>query len=137
MVHSVQQNRTYCHVTMTNPKKFIFMITTQYSMHQKMFATTIHRNSLHCLFRGKLQVKSETQQGFSSAHAHLRRSESLERSFLCNCCLRSNLRSVLKTSCCWTQTSPILHQNRTQVLADGISDHSNHSDHSKYCDGCL
>ena len=26
-------------------------------MHQKMFATTIHRNSLHCLFRGKLQVK--------------------------------------------------------------------------------
>lgn len=26
-------------------------------MHQKMFATTIHKNSLHCLFRGKLQVK--------------------------------------------------------------------------------
>ena len=57
VVHSVQQNRIYCHVTMTNQKKFIFMITTQYSMHQKMFATTIHRNSLHCLFRGKLQVK--------------------------------------------------------------------------------
>ena len=55
----IQYNRTGLTVTLRwrIQKKFIFMITTQYSMHQKMFATTIHRNSLHCLFRGKLQVK--------------------------------------------------------------------------------